>query len=107
MVVGPKTYRLRSDRPRGRRPEIFGQHWPEMVECLEQKPDQTALELLTEFQARYPGAYSLQQLSTLQRRVRAWRQEAIGQLISELFGPVTAAGTRVRVPPYAHPSSPE
>jgi len=107
VIVGPKTYRLHSDRPHGCRREVFSQHWPEMVECLEQKPNQTALELLTEFQARYPDAYSLQQLSTLARRVRAWRQDAIGRLIGDLSGPVTAARTRVHVSPYAHPNSPE
>lgn len=104
VVVGPKTYRRHSDKARGRRPEIFSQHWPEMVECLEQKPDQTALELLAEFQTRHPGEYSLRQLNTLQRRVRAWRQDAVSRLISDLSGPVTAAGIRVHVPPYAHPN---
>jgi len=27
------------------------------LQCLEARPDQTAMELLTEFQARYPGFY--------------------------------------------------
>ncbi|AXB79127.1 hypothetical protein TQ38_021560 [Novosphingobium sp. P6W] len=48
--------------------------------------------------------YSLRQLNTLQRRVRAWRQDAVNRLISDLSGPVTAAGIRVHVPPYAHPN---
>ena len=48
----------------------------------EEKPDQTALELLVEFQARYPGEHSSRQLHTLQKRVRAWRQQAIQRLIS-------------------------
>ena len=55
-----------------------------MVRCLEEQPDQTALELLVEFQARYPGRYSMRQLYTLQRRVRVWRQGAIHRLISEI-----------------------
>jgi len=55
VVIGPKTYRLFSDQPRGRRSDLFGDHWGEMVQCLEEQPDQTALELLIEFQARYPG----------------------------------------------------
>jgi integrase-like protein len=59
VVIGAKTYRRHSDKPRGRRPDIFKGHWEEMVQCLEQRPDQTALELLIEFQARYPGRYSL------------------------------------------------
>jgi hypothetical protein len=48
VVIGPKTYRRLSDRPRGRRPETFRDHWEEMARCLEERPDQTALELLVE-----------------------------------------------------------
>jgi hypothetical protein len=81
VVVGPKTYRRLSDKPRGRRPDIFRHHWEEMARCLEEQPDQTALELLVEFQARYPGQYSSRQLYTLQKRVRAWRQQAVQRLI--------------------------
>jgi len=55
-----------------------------MVQSLEERPDQTALELLIEFQARYPGRYSLRQLHTLQRRVMAWRREAVQRLICEM-----------------------
>jgi hypothetical protein len=83
VAVGPKTYRL-SDKPRGRRPSIFEHDWEEMTQCLEERPDQTALELLVEFQARYPGRYTLHQISTLQRRVRVWRQQAVQQLIGAI-----------------------
>jgi transposase InsO family protein len=86
VVVGPKTYRRLSDKPRGRRPDIFRHHWAEMARCLEEQPDQTALELLVEFQARYPGQYSSRQLYTLQKRVRAWRQQAVQRLIGEASG---------------------
>lgn len=106
VIVAPKTYRRLSDKPPGRRPEIFGRHWREMAECLEQKPDQTALELLVAFQARYPGEYSLRQLYTLQRRVRAWRQDAVSRFIRDLAGPITAAGTRVEVPPFTPSTRP-
>lgn len=82
VVIGPKTYRRFSDKPRGCRPDIFKDHWAEMVQCLEEHPDQTALELLIEFQARYPGRYSFRQLYTLQKRVRAWRQQAVRRLIA-------------------------
>ncbi|BCH34932.1 transposase [Mesorhizobium sp. L-8-10] len=84
VVVGPKTYRRLNDKPRGRRPDIFKDHWEEMARCLEERPDQTALELLVEFQVRYPGRYSLHQLHTLQKRVRAWRQQAVQRLIGEV-----------------------
>jgi hypothetical protein len=53
VVIGAKTYRRFNDKPRGRRRDIFRDHWDEMVECLEEHPDQTALELLVEFQARH------------------------------------------------------
>src|SRR6185437_7061856 len=85
-VIGPKSYRRLSDKPRGRRPDIFKDHWEEMARCLEERPDQTALELLVEFQTRHPGRYSLRQLYTLQRRVRAWRQQAVQRLIGEVSG---------------------
>jgi hypothetical protein len=82
IKIGPKTYRRLSEKPRGRRPDIFKEHWEEMTHCLDGRPDQTALELLIEFQARYPGQYSSRQLHTLQKRVRVWRQQAIQRLIS-------------------------
>jgi len=86
VVIGPKTYRRLSDKPHGRRPDIFRDYWEEMARCLEEHPDQTALELLVEFQTRYPGRYSLRQLYTLQKRVRAWRQQAVQRLIGEVSG---------------------
>ena len=55
-----------------------------MARCLEEHRDQTALELLVEFQARYPRLYSLRQLYTLQKRVRAWRQQAVQRLIGKV-----------------------
>lgn len=86
VIIGPKTYRRLSDKPRGRRPDVFRDHWEEMARCLEEQPDQTALELLVEFQARYPGLYGLRQLHTLQKRVRAWRQLVVQRLIGEVSG---------------------
>jgi hypothetical protein len=83
VVIGPKTYRL-SDKPRGRRRRIFEEHWPEMTAWLEAHPDQTALELLIEFQARYPGRYTQHQLNTLQRYVRKWRHQEIQRLICDV-----------------------
>lgn len=87
VVIGTKTYRQFSNKPRGRRPDTFADHWAEMVQCLEEHPDQTALELLIEFQARYPGRYSMRQLDTMQKRVRAWRKEAVQRLIAEVSSP--------------------
>jgi hypothetical protein len=84
LSVGTKTYRVFNDKWSGRKRDIFADHWTEMVECLEEHPDQTALELLVEFQVRYPGRYGQRQLHTLQKRVRAWRQQAVQRLISEV-----------------------
>jgi hypothetical protein len=84
VSVRTKTYRVFNDKWSGRKRDIFADHWTEMVECLEEYPDQTALELLVEFQVRYPGRYSQRQLHTLQKRVRAWRQQAVQRLINEV-----------------------
>jgi hypothetical protein len=55
-----------------------------MHQWLEEHPDQTAQELLIEFQARYPGIYRRSHLRTLRKRVQVWRREAIQRLIFEL-----------------------
>ena len=86
VVIGPKTYRITSNKPRGRRPKIFEEHWSEMTTWLEAHPDQTALDLLIEFQARYPGRYTQPQLYTLQRYVRKWRHQEIQRLICDVGG---------------------
>jgi hypothetical protein len=90
VVIGTKTMRRLTDRPRGRRRRIFSEHWDEITQCLDQRPDQTALELLVELQARYPGTYSMRQLYTLQKRVRAWRQEAVRRLLFGVPGNILA-----------------
>jgi hypothetical protein len=84
VSVFTKTYRVFNDKWSGRKRDIFADHWTEMLECLEEDPDQTALELLVEFQVRYPGCYSQRQLHTLQKRVRVWRQQAVQRLINEV-----------------------
>ena len=86
VVIGSLKYRCVGKKPRGRGPgpQRFVDHWPEMLQCLEERPDQTAKELLIEFQARYPGIYGATHLRTLRRRVSAWRREAIQRLICEM-----------------------
>lgn len=83
VVIGSLKYRSIGKKPRGRGPgpQRFIDHWSEMLQCLEARPDQTAKELLVEFQARYPGIYDDTHLRTLRRRVSAWRREAIQRLI--------------------------
>jgi hypothetical protein len=92
VVIGPKTYRRFSDKPYGRPRDIFKDHWNEMLESLEEQPDQTALELLIEFRARYPDRYSLRNLSALQRRVKAWRRMAIERFLWETGARKTRSG---------------
>ena len=84
VVIGTKTYRRFDPKPRGTRPSHFAPHWTEMLQCLEAQPDQTALELLIEFRARYPERYTLKHVRALQRRVSVWRREAVQRLICEL-----------------------
>jgi hypothetical protein len=97
VVIGPKTIRKLSDKPRGRRRQLFADHWDEMAQCLEERPDHTAMELLVEFQARYPGTYRLRQLYTLQKRVRVWRQQAVQRLIGEVSGNILGEATGNKV----------
>jgi hypothetical protein len=57
-----------------------------MLQCLDGDPDQTALQLLIDFQGRYPGRYDDRHLRTLQRRLKTWRREAVQRLICEMPG---------------------
>ena len=86
VVIPPTKYRRFSNKPRGPAPVPYSctAHWPEMTQWLEEHSDQTAVELLTEFQARYPGLYRRSHLRTLRRRVQVWRREAIQRLISKI-----------------------
>ena len=54
VVIDHIKWRDLNHKPRGIRPDPFKAHWAEMLQCLEARPDQTALELLLEFRARYP-----------------------------------------------------
>ncbi len=84
VIIDHIKWRNLNHKPRGVRPDPFRAHWAEMLQCLEAQPDQTALELLIEFRARYPEHYSLRQLCTLERRVRTWRREAVQRLMCEM-----------------------
>ena len=98
VVIEHLKHRRLTDKPRGgKQARMFTEHWAEMVECLEAQPDQTALELLVEFQARYPDRYHLRNLSAMHRRVRIWCREAAHRLIYDINGAianVTAAVER-------------
>ena len=83
VVIGKRTHRNTQSRGR-RRPDPFQAHWAEMLQCLEADPDQTALQLLIDFHARYPDRYDDRHLRTLQRRLKIWRREAVQRLICEM-----------------------
>jgi hypothetical protein len=86
VVIGRLKYRCVSKKPRGRGSGLqrFVDHWPEMLQYLETRSDVTSVELLTEFQVRYPGIYSASDLRTLRRRLQVWRREAIQRLICKM-----------------------
>jgi Integrase core domain len=84
VQIGSLKYRRLTTKPRAPQPDFFATHWAEMLQSLEAQPDQTALELLVEFQARYPDRYTARHLRTLQRRLKVWRREAIAKLICEM-----------------------
>ena len=88
VVIGPRKHRYPAKRARGRSraPQSCTAHWTEMVQWLEEHPDTTGVELLTEFQARYPGSYNRSHLRTLRRRLGVWRRETIQRLICEMKG---------------------
>jgi hypothetical protein len=69
VTIGKRTHRNTKPRAR-RRPDPFQAHWAEMLQRLDADPDQTALELLIDFQATYPDRYNARHLRTLQRRLK-------------------------------------
>jgi hypothetical protein len=86
VEIGSLRYR-QSPKPRTRRrPDPLEANWAEMLQCLETDPDQTARELLTAFQTRYPHRYHVGHLRTLQRRLKIWRREAVQRLICDMDG---------------------
>jgi len=85
VMIGKRTHRNTQSRAR-RRPDPFDAHWAEMLQRLDADPDQTALELLIDFQARNPDRYNARHLRTLQRRLKIWRREAVQRLICEMQG---------------------
>jgi hypothetical protein len=61
------------------RPDPFVAVWEEICQRLKAAPERTAKELFAEVQRTYPGQYADGQLRTVQRRVKAWRAQAIVQ----------------------------
>ena len=59
------------------RPDPFAAVWAEICQWLESNPERTAKSLFADLQQQYPGQFTDGQLRTLQRRVQAWRAQAI------------------------------
>ena len=97
----PQIPQHQSQASRGRRADPFkGTLDRKCSNPRRHNPDQTAMALLVEFRARYPQHYSLRQLCTLERRVRAWRREAVLRLMGETK---SATHSHAMVVPSANP----
>jgi hypothetical protein len=92
VVIGTRTHRNSKSRDRSRL-DPFQAHWAEMLQCLDADPDQTALQLLIDFQGRYSDRYDERHLRTLQRRLKTWRREAVRRLICEVPGFTKTVGS--------------
>ena len=57
---------------------------PQILEWLEAEPDHNAKELFIRLQGKHPYEFKDGQLRTLQRRVKAWRNERARNLL-ELY----------------------
>ena len=66
---GPRWWRTR--------PDPFAAVWDEVAAWLAAHPARTAKSIFGELQRRYPGQFPDVQLRTLQRRVQAWRADAL------------------------------
>ena len=86
IAIGSLRYRQSSKPRTRRRPDPLEANWAEMLQCLETDPDQTARELLTTFESRYPHRYNTGHLRTLQRRSKIWRRRAVQRLICDTEG---------------------
>ena len=76
--------RKRSGRPHTwrTRPDPFEEVWSMLEAELNENPETTAKTLFKQLQTRFPGNYSPGQLRTLQRRVKAWRQQQAEEIMA-------------------------
>lgn len=54
-------------------PDSFEEHWDEVLLMLEKSPELQAQTVMTYLSEQYPHHYRLNQLRSLQRRIREWR----------------------------------
>ena len=99
VFVATKTYRAFNDKWREVNRDIFEDHWSEMAQCLEDHPDQTALELLVEFQVRYPGRYSHRQLPYPAEASKSLAATAVQRLVNEVNRTLDIAPAGLQAPP--------
>jgi hypothetical protein len=63
------------------REDPFKDVWPVVSVWLDEKPDQTGVELLRRLEELHPGRFPEGQLRTLQRRLADWRMQAARRLV--------------------------
>ncbi len=61
----------------------IGKRWLDALKSSRIRPHSNSS---SSSRTRHPGRYSLRQLYSLQKRVRAWRQQAVQRLIGEVSG---------------------
>ena len=87
----PRFYRCRKrvGRPHTwrTRPDPFDDVWSRLEDELFKNPETTANALFKQLQTRYPGKYKPGQLRTLQRRVKAWRQQRAVKIMADCNPP--------------------
>src|SRR5262245_24851213 len=72
VTIHQLKHRRLTNKPRGNYRNIFKAHWHEMPRAWRPQPDQTALELLVEFRARYPCQLMPLRLRPLTLLMRQW-----------------------------------
>ena len=68
------------------RPDLFEGVWCDVLGCLQEDPDSSAVALLDRLQSTYPDRFNRAHLRTPQRRVQQWR----GIMASKLVYPVSS-----------------
>ena len=63
------------------RKDPFKEVWVDILNWLQNEPDATAKELFKRLQNKHPGSFANNQLRTLQRRIREWRQIMAKKLV--------------------------
>jgi hypothetical protein len=65
--------------PQSQRRFAFRLVWPEICRRLDARPNLNASDLLDQLRTEYPGRFHSGQIKALQRRVKAWRIDAVAR----------------------------